>query len=200
MGPPKREVEIKLRVSNLRAMLARLRELRARKLSRTFEQNTLFDTPRRSLAKRGLLLRLRRESSAARQRATLTCKGPTLRGRWTRYKIRKEQEEAVRDPAAVERALLRLGLRPSFRYEKYRTRYRLPDLPGAHLELDETPIGVFFELEGTPRAIDRAARRLGYARRDYLTLSYLGLYLRECRRRGVRPRNMVFARRKRRKK
>jgi len=42
-----------------------------------------------------------------------------------------------------------------FRYEKYRTTFRLPDsnawANGLLIELDETPIGTFVELEGPPR-------------------------------------------------
>jgi hypothetical protein len=34
--------------------------------------------------------------------------------------------------------------------------------------LDETPAGVFLELEGPSRWIDRTARRLGFAESDYL--------------------------------
>ena len=49
------------------------------------------------------------------------------------------------------------GLEPWFRYEKYRSTYRLPGLPGVKVELDETPIGDFLEVEGAARGIDRAA-------------------------------------------
>jgi len=61
------------------------------------------------------------------------------------------------------------------------------------IEVDETPVGTYVELEGPPEAIDRAAGELGYARRDYLLKNYLTLYAEDCRRRGVTPGNMVFA-------
>jgi len=60
------------------------------------------------------------------------------------------------------------------------------------IEMDETPIGTFLELEGPAEAIDRAARELGYAKKDYVVKSYLALYLEECRRRGEAPKDMVF--------
>jgi adenylate cyclase class 2 len=82
-----------------------------------------------------------------------------------------------------------LGLRPGFRYEKYRSTFRLP---GLHLDLDETPIGVFLELEGSPSAIDRTARALGYAPRDFIRATYYDLYAADCRRHGRIPRNMLF--------
>jgi hypothetical protein len=48
------------------------------------------------------------------------------------------------------------------------------------------------ELEGPPPAIDRAARLLGYARKDYLTDTYGSLYLAACHRDGRKPADMLF--------
>jgi adenylate cyclase class 2 len=87
-----------------------------------------------------------------------------------------------------------------FRYEKYRTTYRLPAAfawaKGLLIELDETPLGSFVELEGPPAAIDRAAKELGFTQRDYILQNYLALYVEECRRLGQQPRDMVFAAKK----
>jgi hypothetical protein len=49
------------------------------------------------------------------------------------------------------------------------------------------------ELEGSIEAIDRAAAQLGFSKRDYVTKSYLQLYVEECQRRGEEPRHMLFA-------
>jgi adenylate cyclase, class 2 len=84
-----------------------------------------------------------------------------------------------------------LGLHPVFRYEKFRTTYVLPSIRGLKIELDETPIGTYLELEG-PVGINRAARLLGYTKADYLTETYGSLYLADCRRRGRKPGNMLF--------
>jgi adenylate cyclase class 2 len=86
----------------------------------------------------------------------------------------------------------RLGLGPVFRYEKYRTEYRQPGRAGIAM-LDETPVGVYLELEGTPHWIDRAARKLGFADKDYITASYARLYLEWCEWHRVRPSDMVFS-------
>jgi adenylate cyclase, class 2 len=64
------------------------------------------------------------------------------------------------------------------------------------IELDETPIGVFVELEGPAKAIDRAAQALGFAEKDYILGNYMVLYLEDCRGRGEEPQHMLFARRK----
>jgi adenylate cyclase, class 2 len=126
--------------------------------------------------------------------ALLTFKGPVRREessephggsarkvRGGRYKIREEREARVADAALLARILEALGLRPSFRYEKYRSTYRLPGLAGLTLDLDETPIGDFLELEGSRAAIDRSAVMLGYGPADYITKSYGRLFLDEVR-------------------
>lgn len=215
-APRHHEIEIKLRVDDLAALRLKLRTLRARLLRRVHEQNILFDSPRQRLRKNGQLLRLRLEYAPGNRRAPvralLTFKGPGLNRSSIRpgphasadsasragslsphhYKVREEVEAAVTDPEALARVLAALGLVPSFRYEKHRTTYRLPRLGGLLVELDETPIGVFLELEGSPRSIDRASRLLGYTPRDYLLSSYAALYFDFCRRQRLPPGHMLF--------
>ncbi len=100
------------------------------------------------------------------------------------YKIREEHEVRVEDAGELGRVFEGMGLSPWFRYEKYRSTYRLPGLPGLLVELDETPIGDFLELEGDPAAIDRAAALLGFGPADYITKSYGILFLEQRRSAG----------------
>jgi adenylate cyclase class 2 len=220
-GRKTHEVEIKLRVPDVRALMAKLRRLRARKLSHVWERNTLFDTARGRFRKGGGLLRLRvvtpvdadgKEKNGANATGSaglLTYKGPSLKleerngvkqagGRRARqrYKVREEVELEVGNPEKLGRILKALGLKPSFRYEKVRATYELRGVPGVKLDLDVTPVGTYLELEGPPRQIDRAARRLGYGVSGYITRSYLALHFEACRRRGVKPKDMVFPRKK----
>jgi adenylate cyclase, class 2 len=193
-----REIEVKLPVADLPALVRRLKRLGAGPRGRVLEQNTLYDTPAGDFRIRGRLLRLRIETPApskflpggARQ-AIVTSKAPVPdAGRRSLYKERLEREVAVERQARWPAVLRAIGLRPSFRYEKYRTAFRLR---GLHLDLDETPVGTFLELEGSPRSIDQVARALGYARREYINGTYWDLYAADCRRRGRRPTNMLFS-------
>lgn len=151
---------------------------------RVFEANAVFDTPGQSLRKAESLLRLR----VAGGIASVTYKGRFLPGR---HKTREELELKVADPTAMAAIFERLGLRPMFRYEKYRTEFRQPRRAGVAM-LDETPVGVFLELEGTSPWIDRTARLLGFQETDYITVSYARLYVEWCSQRGRKPGNMVF--------
>ena len=209
-----REIEVKLRVPDVAAMLGKLTTLGARPESRVLERNTLYDTPDSDFRRRGALLRIRVETPAPRpiaqspkpthgaspiRRTILTSKAPAARRspRDRRYKEKRERELVVSgSPAHWDRNLRSLGLRPGFRYDKIRSTFRLSRLPGLAIELDETPAGTFLELEGLPRAIDRAGRALGYSSRDYYCGSYWDVYVADCRRRGLTPRNMVFDKQK----
>jgi adenylate cyclase, class 2 len=214
------ETEIKLRVGDLRAFRHALRELGARVISggmgRVREWNAAFDTPEGALKRRGQLLRIRTEKAVGAggrlrgktQRVTLTLKSPMTgrrasaegKARSLAHKVREEVEVQVSDGDALTKILEGLGMRVWFRYEKFRTTFRLPEkqrwAAGLLIELDETPIGTFVELEGAATAIDRAAKALGFSRRDYITANYFDLYRDECRRRGVEPSDMAFAKAK----
>jgi adenylate cyclase, class 2 len=117
------------------------------------------------------------------------------------HKIREEIEAQVSDSANLTKIFEGLGMRGWFRYEKYRTTYQLPASKswarGLLIELDETPIGTFVELEGPPHAIDRAAKELGYTKSNYILTNYLSLYVEECRRKGEQPQNMLFSKKSR---
>lgn len=189
------EIEIKLKVDDPRAFRKKLKECGFAVVERRhFESNLVFDFRNSRLRRSRSLLRLR----MTRSHHILTFKGPPHPS--DSYKIRPEIEMEVCDAGTLQYILKSLGLRPIFRYEKYRTifaergRRRTAGTPV--VALDETPIGPYIELEGPGRWIDRKAMRLGYRKQDYIKASYAALYRKQCRRCGVRPEDMVFLRHK----
>ena len=164
------ETEVKLRCSNQPATAQRFLEQHGYRViePRTLEADQLFDRPEADLRRAGQLLRLRHSGG----RATVTYKGPKTEGR---YKSREEIEFDVSDANAFLQTLDRLGYTGGFRYEKQRTKFARPDEPGI-VTIDETPIGVFMELEGPAEWIDQTAACLGFSPADYITASYASLY------------------------
>jgi adenylate cyclase class 2 len=187
-----RETEVKIRIPSCRALRLRLKQLGFLPIHpKAFEDNVLFDTPDRALRRVRAVLRVRRYGS----RWTVTYKGTPQAD--PLYKSRLELESELDNPEAIQAIFHTLGLLPVFRYQKYRTHYALPGKkirgkPVFEVALDETPIGDFMELEGSRRAIDRVARKLGYSRSDYSTASYGALYLEDCARRNIPPTDMIF--------
>lgn len=140
---------------------------------RELETDQLFDLASGALRQTDQILRLRRISSPeAGQRAMVTYKGCASR---EIYKSREEIEFNVSDPDAFALVLERLGYHPGFRYEKYRTMFKAYGEPGI-ITIDETPIGIYLELEGPQEWIDSTAARLGFPAEQFLTVSYAGLY------------------------
>ena len=125
----------------------------------------------------------------------VTYKGPGHRR--TPYKSREEIEFDVSDATALTEVLARLGYAPRFRYEKYRTKFAAPGEPG-FITIDETPIGVFLELEGPVEWIDATAARLGFSAAEYLTSSYSSLYAEYLLSNPNASRDMTFPNRLRR--
>lgn len=215
------ENEIKIKISDVRAFRRTLGRIGARQVGpgsgRVHEENVIFDTPQGGLAKHGQLLRIRTETcevrgkskaSTSKKRVLLTFKQPIARQEGAAgkaavhgsHKVREEIEVEVAEAGTLTKIFEGLGMSGWFRYEKYRTTFRLPAskawAKGLLVELDETPIGVFAELEGPAPAVDRAAKELGFSNRDYLLKNYLVLYVEDCRRKGEQPRHMVFPDRK----
>jgi adenylate cyclase class 2 len=163
------EEEIKLRVADAAAARRAMRRAGARLVRpRHFEDNLLLDDRRRSLRSRGEVLRVRRTPDAS----VLTFKGRRLDA--GPVKSRPEVEVAVGDGDGVLRILEAIGFSPTFRYQKYRETWRRG---GAEIVIDETPVGTFLEIEGPAAAIHRTAAALGFARDDYMTDSYVDLFL-----------------------
>jgi adenylate cyclase class 2 len=161
------EIEVKIRIDDPKAALARLLALGAVvSRARHLEENSLFDfaPPRLGTARRALRLR------TAGRRAALTFKGEPAKSR--SFKVREEHETGLRDPKAMRRILKALGLRETFSYRKHRTVLRTPRLTVC---IDETAVGNFLELEGERHEIVRFARALGYKRADFITRSYAGM-------------------------
>jgi adenylate cyclase class 2 len=183
---PTREVEVKLKIQDPQGAAALLTEHGFRVIhERAFESNVLFDTPDRALRAERRLLRVREFGGVA----TLTYKGTPETGR---YKSREELETDVADAGMLRLMLDRLGYRSVFRYEKYRTVYQQPGETAGLAVLDETPIGCWVELEGTPEWIDSNAVRLGFSQKDYITESYGALWLSYCREHSIDANDMVF--------
>jgi len=179
------EQEVKFQLPSIEVGVSKLAELGARvETKRHFESNILYDFPDQRLSKRDEALRLRRVGGET----WLTWKGPQTGS--SRLKQRRELETSLDDGDAVEGILEALGAEECFRYEKYRTSYRLDD---AVLTLDETPMGAFMEIEATPARIAELAERLELDMADAISASYPRLYERFRLDTPDAPEFMVFS-------
>jgi adenylate cyclase class 2 len=185
------ETEVKIRIERCEEFLRRLGELGAEPVSeRHFEDNLLMDFPDGRLRAARSLLRIR----AVEDDAWVTFKGPPEDS--ALFKIREELETRVESARIALEVFERLGMRSWFRYQKYRSEYRVqrgsPGGGAVQLAYDETPIGVYTELEGSPEDIRRVAGMLGFSESVFVRDSYYALYVRFCVARNQDVADMVF--------
>ncbi len=187
------EIELKFPVPDPSAFQASLAERGFHlETPRTFEQNTLYDTPGRELRARHHILRLRQYGSAW----TVTHKRlpePSAGLDPARYKERIETETRVDDGQAMAEIFLQLGYAPVFRYEKFRSEWTHSSQPSGHLVVDETPIGTYAELEGPTEWIDRMLAELGIEHGSCLTESYGKLFMNWKEQTGSRAEHLTFS-------
>jgi adenylate cyclase, class 2 len=177
------EREIKLRFDSAEQAREKILALGATPLlGRRLQEDCLFDTDDERLRLQRSTLRVRSEGG----KALLTFKGPVIPGA---VKVREEYETVVADGAALRSILEELGLHVWFRYEKYREEFTAAEVV---IAVDETPVGVFVEIEGGEDGIHDTARALGRAPSDYITDSYRFLFLQHRDEHGLAGHDMVF--------
>jgi adenylate cyclase, class 2 len=161
------ETEVKIRVPDREGFEQKLPAIGfARVTARTMERNTLYDMPDRRLRNSRQILRIRQYGD----KWVLTHKSvPADLTEEGRHKQRVETETVIEDGPVLGKVFEALGFNPVFVYEKWRTEWA--DSHG-HCVVDETPLGIYAELEGPSEWIDATAQQLGIRENQFITLSY----------------------------
>jgi adenylate cyclase class 2 len=179
----KLEQEVKLAFDTIEAARQAVHSAGGRLVvSRRLIEDRFFDGDDQRLRRLGCAFRIRRDGAAT----LLTFKSPGPPGP---VKSREEIETSVENPEAVEALLAALDLRQWFRGEKYREEY---EIGSTMVTVDDTPIGVFVEIEGDAETIPNVAALLGRTPADYSLESYPRLYFEWCQARGITSSEMVF--------
>ena len=157
------EIEQKYRIATPNRIRKKLQALGAKRISSGKESNILFDA-RKMLRSKKSILRLRR---GANGKASLTFKGPRLKGR---FKKRIEVEMPV-EYKITKTILGWIGFRKVLEYSKRREEFIMKK---AHIALDYlSGKGWFLEIEASPRDIHAVAKKLGLNSKDEEPRSYL---------------------------
>ena len=104
-------------------------------------------------------------------------------------KVRKETETRIQSPTDLVRILEGLGFVTIYQYQKYRTVFRLGQ---ATLDLDETPIGCFVEVEGSPDAIESSMSAMGMKDSTRIVENYRTLHMNWLEERELPKGPMLF--------
>jgi adenylate cyclase class 2 len=186
------EREIKLRYTTCNEVRLAVDGLEGSPLrDRRLQDDYLLDLPNGELQHQGCALLVRIEKSditnkSTYETTTVTFKGPPLPDV---MKVREELETTVGNGELFLRILVKAGWNVWFRYQKYREEFKRDDVV---IAIDETPVGVFVELEGNELTIRSLASALGRTTDDYIIASYRQLYVEHCTNTNKPIENMVF--------
>jgi adenylate cyclase class 2 len=164
------ETEAKMKVDDLDAIRAKLRELGATRVGKRFETNQFFDSPDRALKSKDQGLRLRSmKHEDGSETNVITFKGPAIA---SKVKSREEIEFSIGSFDDAAALLGKLGYSPTLGFEKRRETF---ELDGCLVELDELPhLGTFVEIEGESESLVLATRaKLGMDTLSLISQGYI---------------------------
>ena len=177
------EIEVKFHPPEIKPIRDRMLAMGANHCGRVFETNVRFEDTSKSLKKRGILLRLRKDN-----RIRLTFKS-SLSSPDTQFKVHRELEVELGDFDACHSILEGLGFHPEQSYEKWRETFVLNN---TNLLIDTMPYGVFLEIEGQKSDIRNIADRLGLKWEERILLNYLEIFEILQREEGLTFRDITF--------
>jgi len=163
-----KEIEVKFLVPSLDEFREKIKKMGGRLEWSGQETSFFFDTPGQELKKKGKFIRLRKWDGHS---SSLTLKVRPKDGTG-KYKIRDEYQTEVSDLEMVKKILGNLGFVQIFSYTKHREHWKLE---GACVELDNLGGQSFIEIEGSKKAINQLAGKLGLDWSESTTKSYFDI-------------------------
>ncbi|MGA2173144.1 MAG: class IV adenylate cyclase [Sedimentisphaerales bacterium] len=181
------EIEAKLKVGSLPAVVKKLKAAGARFVGKHIQTDTYFDDGKSSLRKSDSALRVRRQLIGRKEQVIVAFKGPKRKGR---FKQRQEIQFEVSDARLAEMLLAAIGYKKALVFQKKRDVWLLG---GCEVALDELPLlGSFVEIEGPDeKKIAAVQKKLGLSDLPHIADSYAVLMTKQLRRHG-RKNNRVF--------
>jgi adenylate cyclase class 2 len=161
------EIEVKFHLPEIKPVRDQLLAMGATDSGRVFETNIRFEDASKTLRKRGILLRLRKDD-----RILLTFKSNLPRPD-TQFKVHRELEVEVGDFRVCRSILEGMGFHPEQAYEKWRETFVLNNTKAL---VDTMPFGVFLEIEGQKSDIRDIADGLGLHWKKRILLNYLEIF------------------------
>jgi len=158
MSEPTREVELKARVEDVHAARRNIEDAGALLVFDGSLHDRIYDTPDRTLAADGVVLRLRSYVSPLGETAHLDWKGPTLQE--DGFKVRSELTTGVTGPNELAAILRRIGFEVVSQIDRKIVQYEILDMETdarTIVRFEQYPrMDVLVEVEGYPANIERA--------------------------------------------
>lgn len=167
MKPNHTEIEVKFFLPDIEEIRKAIIQTGATRKGKVFEYNIRFDDSEKSLIRKKILLRLRKDTQTR-----LTYKSPH-KSPDGQFKMMKELEVTVSDFDTMVTILKSLGFEPVQVYEKWRETFE-----SEHVEfcIDSLPFGTFLEIEGEKDSIRNMVNQLNLAWEKRILANYLEIF------------------------
>jgi len=179
-----KEIELKFEIDESNLIRKKLKEERAKFIGKAFEKTVRFDTKNGDLQKEGKFLRVRtgfENVITFKKKINKVDKD---------FKEREEIEIEISNPKEMEMILAELGFTKKWIMEKYREKWQWGSV---EIVIDKLPFGNFIEIEGSKKAIQKAAAKLlGLCLADGITATYWGLWEDYRKKRDIKDENIIF--------
>ncbi|MBN1124575.1 MAG: class IV adenylate cyclase [Sedimentisphaerales bacterium] len=165
------EIEAKVKVTELKSVAEKLKNLKAEYADTVHQQDTFFSDVDRKLIESGCGLRIRRQSGIKEERAFVTFKGPKEAGP---YKIRSELEVEITEAETMEAIFHGLGYERLLAVEKTR---QIWHYDGCEVGLDDVVfLGTFVEVEGPDvETVRHVMEQIGLGGYESIREGYAGM-------------------------
>lgn len=182
------EIELKLKVENLKPVAQKLRQFDAKFIGDFLQTDTYYDDADDSLVSSDRCLRIRKHKNHLGEVLELTYKGARENHR---FKSRREIGIKFEKAAELAELFKELGYKERLAFEKKRS---LWILDGCEVALDELPLlGKFIEIEGPDdQTIEHVQKKLGLDNLKHISESYAHLMEAAIAKTGASNKNITF--------
>lgn len=176
------EKEVKFKIESISEIKQRLKEIKAKFVSKVFENTIRFDDAHKSLHKMEASFRLRKGITTE---LTFKEKLDTSDGVRSSKKFTVE----ISDFDTMKTILEQLGYKVCQRFHKEREYWKYGD---TIICIDTIPIGLFLEIEGRKRDIVKVAKLLNLDFNQKILKHYGELWEEHCKKHNIRQKDIVF--------
>lgn len=153
-----REIEVKIKIDNLKELKDRILKLNPKQEGKSFDEDVYYDYDDRRIRNADKVFRLRNNKIVA-------FKGPQ-----TGKKVMDREEiEMEVDGDKFREIMSKLGIKPIRKKQKYRETFKFDE---GEVLIDETPIGNYLEIEGPEEFIINMTKKLGFSEKDHIIKTY----------------------------
>lgn len=178
-GIKNREIEVKIRIDNLKEVREKILKLNAEQKGRSFDEDVYYDFDDGRIRNADKVFRLRNNKIVA-------FKGPQM----GKNVMDREEIEMELDGDKFREIMSKIGIKPIRKKQKYRETFKFKE---GEVVIDETPIGNYLEIEGPEEFIIDITKKIGFSEKDHIIKTYSQLAKEYYKKEGIHfDGNMVF--------